>query len=117
SGESAGMPYRLRRPPTRTGHGPLTVYRAVAAAAQPLQQVPQRWVRSQGAYQSLAPNPQPLIASALQAASVPCVDKVWTELAYEAARLDVAPNLPSRLDSLYAYMDPLEALFLHRTDG
>jgi hypothetical protein len=48
---------------------------------------------------------------------VPNVDKVWTELAYESARARIAQALPSRLDSLYAYADPLEALSFTEVTG
>jgi hypothetical protein len=45
------------------------------------------------------------------------VDKVWTELAFESARVHVAPDMPSRLDALYAYADPLEALSFTEVTG
>jgi hypothetical protein len=104
------MTYRLRRPEDRAGRGNLTVYRAISTDDQPLLQRPMGWVRLQRAYQALAADSNPAIAAALAAASVPHIEKVWTELAYESVRLAVAPTLPSRLDSLFAFADPLEAL-------
>jgi len=67
-------------------------------------------VKGQRAYQALSVDPRAEIAIALQRANVDHVLKVWTELAYESVRLTVAPDAPSRLESLYAYLDPLEAL-------
>ncbi len=116
--QNAGMAYKLRRPTSRTGVGPLMVYRAIAADMdQPLTQQPMLWVRSLPACRALVDDPQPRIAKALAAASVPYVPKVWTELAYEAVRLEVSPEKPSRLDVLYAYADPLEALSFTEITG
>ncbi|GIW20264.1 MAG: hypothetical protein KatS3mg065_0560 [Chloroflexota bacterium] len=111
-------PYRLRRLSARIGQGPETVYRAVSTDNQPLLQQPMKWVRLQGAYRALAECPTPRMAAALAAAGVPNVAKVWTELAYEAVRQQIARELPSRLDSLYAFADPFEALsFTEVTSG
>lgn len=93
------------------------MYRSIANTNQPLLQQPVRWARSLPAFQALATNPTPPIAAALAAASVADVDKVWTELAYESARVQVAPEMPSRLDALYAYADPLEALSFTEVTG
>lgn len=111
------MTYQLRRPPTRDGQGPLTVYRAISTVGQPLLQQPMGWVRLQPAFQGLAVDSTPLAAAALAAASVPNVEKVWTEMAYEAGRVAVAPNLPSRLGSLFCFADPLEALSFTEVAG
>lgn len=111
------MPYELERPATRSGVGPIGVYRSISNFNQPLHQQPRRWVREQQAFKVLSGDPKPEIAAALAAAEVPVVVKVWTELAYEACRVDKAPDMPSRLDSLYAYADPLEALSFTEITG
>lgn len=100
------MAYSLRRPNTRTGTGPVTVYRATSKPNQPLLQSPIRWVRQQPAFGPLSENPNPEHAALLARVGSANIEKVWTELAYEAVRVDVAPDAPSRLDSLYAFADP-----------
>jgi hypothetical protein len=109
--------YRLRRPAVRQGVGPLTVYRAIALFDQPRRQSPVRWVRGQHAFKALSEDASPKIATALARASVDDVNKVWTELAFEEARTRIAPDMPSRLDVLYAYSDPLEALSFTEVTG
>jgi hypothetical protein len=84
---------------------------------QPRQQIPARYVVSLDAFRALSANRDPEIAAALNAAKVDFVLKVWTELAYEAVRIRVRPTAPSRLESLFAFADPIEALsFTEETD-
>ena len=112
-------PHRLQRPEERNGVGPIDVFRALAPqGVQPLSQVPQKWTRSRPAFQSLEPDARPEIAAAVRRAEVPDVDKVWTELAYESVRTEVAPQLPSRLDALFCFADVFEAFsFTEVTDA
>ena len=56
-------------------------------------------------------------STTLVAAGVPEVPKIWTELAYESVRLRAGPEMPSRLDALYAFADPLEALSFTEVTG
>jgi hypothetical protein len=110
--------YELRRPAGREGVGPLEVFRAISPAPQARQQIPARYVASLDAYRALSANPAPEIAAALNTAKVDSVLKVWTELAYEAVRIRVRPTAPSRLESLFAFADPIEALsFTEETDA
>jgi hypothetical protein len=96
----------------------MTVYRAISPEPQALDQRPMGWVRSQPAYSTLATDPDPKVAAALSTAGTPRVAKVWTELAYEAVRSALAPDAPSRLDSIFACADPIEALsFTEATDS
>lgn len=91
-----------------SGVGPAIVFRAITANV-PLLQTPQSWVRNQPAFERLAADCLPDAAAALQAAGVLEVEKVWTELAYESVRAAAARDWPSRLDSLFAFADPVEA--------
>ncbi len=86
----------------------MTVFRAITENV-PLRQTPQSWVRKQQSFPPLAETPVPEKAVELHGAGTPQVEKVWTELAYETVRLEVAPELPPRLDSLFAFADPIEA--------
>jgi hypothetical protein len=103
------MPYSLRRPGSGSGVGGLTVYRAVSRVNQPLLQEPVRWTRQQGAFESLWEKSDPKDAALLARVGAPHIPKIWTEIAYEVVRSEVAPDHPSRLDSLFAFADPLEA--------
>jgi hypothetical protein len=76
-----------------------------------------RWVVSQQAYAGLSANQTPETAAALLAAGVPQVTKVWTELAFEEVRKELSPDAPSRLNCLFAFADPLEALSFTETTG
>ncbi len=103
-------PYRLRRPQERNGLGPLEVFRVLARKdGQPLRQVPNNWVRTLDAFVSLQHDFGPGTAATLARANVPYVDKVWAELAYESVRTEVAPEQPSRLDSVFCFADVFEA--------
>lgn len=96
----------------------MEVFRALAnVSGQPLMQVPQMWTRLQPAFQSLEPDGRPEIAAALSRAQVAGVDKVWTELAYEAVRTEVGADRPSRLDSLFCFADVFEAFAFTETTG
>lgn len=95
----------------------MTVFRAITENV-PLRQTPQSWVRNQQSFPPLAEAPVPEKAAELHAAGVPHVEKVWTELAFENVRLERASHLPSRLESLFAFADPLEAFdFGYETFG
>lgn len=68
------------------------------------------FVRNTPEYRALSVSRSPEVAAALAATgTMQHVEKVWAEFAYEAARIDIAPSMPSRLDSLYALADPIEA--------
>ena len=101
--------YKLKRPPSLSGTGPLEVYRALSVGPPVLRQTPQCFVRRTDAFKGLFGRVSPTIAAALHAANVSLVPKVWTELAYESVRAEILPSAPSRLDALYAFADPFEA--------
>lgn len=106
------------RPEKRIGVGPITVYRAVAPVQQPDLQMPQGWVVSQNAYRGIVSQAgHASAAAALMAASVPGVPKVWTELAFEEVREEIAASYPSRLASLFACVDPIEAFAFTEASG
>lgn len=106
--------YVLERPESLSGVGSLIVYRAISRESQPLLQTPMLWARQQAAFTALTASPEPATAAQLHASGVPLVPKIWTELAYESVRVRVARTLPSRLDSLFAFTDPLEAFSLEQ---
>jgi hypothetical protein len=58
-------------------------------------------------YELLSMNPDP--ARAMTVLDDPYLEDVWTELAYEHVRQQVAPTSVSRLGALYAFVDPIEA--------
>jgi hypothetical protein len=58
-------------------------------------------------FQVLAADPTP--AHAASFVREPFFRDVWTELAYEKVRQEVAPNAVPRLNALFAFVDPLEA--------
>lgn len=94
------------------------MFRAVDAQhQQALRQTAQRWVMNQPAYTALNQTPSPEVAAGLHQAGVLNVPKVWSELAYETVRKEAFPAAPSRLESLYAYLDPLEALSFTEVTG
>jgi hypothetical protein len=101
--------YQRVRPDQRTDRGGLTVYRCVSRLSQPLLQTPVGWTRAQASFDPLSDDPDPQHAALLHRVGTPNVRKVWVELAYETTRANVAPHFPSRLDSLYAFADPVEA--------
>ena len=114
--------YTPIRPDARSGRGSLTAYRAISrthhdqvaaigAAGQIAGEIPMRWVRQQPLFGPLEDR-NAAYAAALGAndpAVVGDVHKIWGEIAYEDARAEVAAELPSRLDSIYACPDPIEA--------
>jgi len=108
------MKYKLQRPAKRAGTGPLTVYRSTNRSDLSTIQTPQRWVMSQPAYAILSATPAASTAAQLQAAIHQHVPKIWTELAYEDVRRRLAPGAPSRLESLFAFADPVEAFSLEQ---
>lgn len=111
-------PYELKRPSSAAGVGPLTVFRAISRDKQPLLQAPRAWVTSLPAFHALSEASNPEIAApALVTSQVPAVAKIWTELAYEEVRKSVAPGSPSRLTSLFAFADPLEAFAFTEETG
>src|SRR5207253_3676004 len=69
------------------------------------------------AFKALAQSPTPETAASLVAAGVANVAKIWTELAFEAVRQQLAPEAPSRLDAIFAFADPIEALSFTETTG
>jgi hypothetical protein len=104
------LPYRPRRPDALEGIGPLEVFRAISAQNQNLHQEPRFWARVQWTFNRLLAAPDPAIAAAAHA-NPQCGDvpKLWAEVAFEIARRELAPEKPSRLESLYAWFDPIEA--------
>ena len=86
-------------------------------APQELVQRPMYFVRSADAYQGLAVNRSPTTAAALHSANVQNVVKVWSELAFDHVRQLVAPEAPSRLDSVYATPDVYEAFSFTEQTG
>jgi hypothetical protein len=75
---------------------------------------PQRYVRQLPAFQALEPlldsgGSPPDAAALLADSGFERVDKALGELAYEAVRRDFHSELPSRLDCLFAFFDPIEA--------
>ncbi len=114
---AVAVPHRLQRPNERAGLEPIEVFRSVAPQSRCPRQVPQSWVKSRPAFQSLESNPRPDIAAALFRANVPSVDKAWTELACEAVRVEVAGSSPSRLNSVFCFADVFEALSFPESAG
>jgi len=102
--------YSLRRPGL-AGRGPIEVFRVIEPqSGPPPRQVPQKWLLGQNAYRALQPDPRPETAVALVRANAPNVQKVWTEMAYEAVRTEIAPTAPPRFEAVFAFADPLEAI-------
>lgn len=116
-GHDHEVAYRLSRPESIEGVGPLRVYRAISVVQQDLRQVPMRAVQSMSAYNALSQDMTPRAAVTLARASVAYVPKVWTELAYEEVRKQVAPGAPSRLTSVYACPDVFEAFSFTEETG
>lgn len=115
------MSYKPLRPTQHHGWGSLEVFRSVSAQDQPLLQEPRQWVRRSPLFALLQQDQSSENAARLHAENPdanPAVLKIWVELAYETVRYERATDLPSRLDSLYACPDPLEAFcFLDHSDG
>ncbi len=117
------MVYSLRRFTQQSGVGPVRLFRALPNAIGQTQwqvkQVPQGYIQTLPGFGLLAAalaggsttlNNQ---AAALAATTNPeKIAKAWTEVLYEEVRAQVAPTAPSRLNSLWAFLDPLEAFAL-----
>lgn len=118
-------PYRRRRINKRFGVGPLDVFRAcentIGQTQWPEVQQPQRWIEHQPAFYALLEEDGrggDVVSAAanLQASGVTGVAKSLAELVFEKVRLEVAPDAPSRLSAVWAFLDPLDAFsFTRRT--
>lgn len=115
-------PYRRIRLAERIGVGPMTVYRVLQFPADDRfprfdhVQLPQRWARRQPEYITLeaAQMKGGDVVGAAEHLATQGADrlrlvKALQELIYERIRLEIAPTMPSRLESVYAFIDPLDA--------
>lgn len=117
-GRSDVTRYRLRRLESQTGEGTLTIYRSITPGEQPLLQTPMRWVENQPVFELLNETSlNPVHAALFHRAGTPYIPKIWTELAYESTRKEIAPERPSRLEALYAFLDPIEAFSFIQVTG
>jgi hypothetical protein len=112
------MTYEFRRPSELRGVGPFEVYRAVKEEARDAQmwQEPRFFVRQQWAFNRLLTSRDPELAALMYGNDAhpaqTSIPKLWTEAAYETKRLELDSTVPSRLDSLFACADPLDAFLL-----
>jgi hypothetical protein len=98
--------------------GAITVYRWIPLTAQPAhRQVPTHYVERLPEWQTVESafsNGQDVVRVAhhLRERGVPAanINKVLAELATESVRRQSFPDRPSRLNCLYAFLDPIEAV-------
>ncbi len=96
-----------RRPATVDGEGGL-LYRVLNVNEPPSRvQMPQPRATGTRSYQLLYTSPDPVMA--VTVLDDPYLEDVWTELAYEHVRQQVAQSSASRPGALYAFVDPIEA--------
>lgn len=108
------MPHSIQRPPSRVGVGPLPVFRAVSNRDARTTQTPAGWVRRQPAFLNFtafrsAGRSLEEAAAFSVANGIPNVPKCLTEVVYEDVRLEIALSAPSRLDSVFGFVDIYEA--------
>ena len=112
------MAYAFRRPSELRGVGPIEVFRAVKEEARDAQmwQEPMFFARQQWAFNRLLTSRDAKLAALMFGNEAhpaqKAIPKLWSEAAYEVKRQQLDPTLPSRLDSLFACVDPLDAFLL-----
>jgi hypothetical protein len=113
--------YSIRQLPGRAGLGPVRVFRALPNAVGqrhwPVDQTPQNFITSLPAFNALmnaviSGGDLAGAAAHLASQNIPMVEKSWTEVIFEAVRLQVVPDAPSRQTALWAFEDPLQAFAL-----
>jgi hypothetical protein len=112
--------YSIRRLPTLAGVGPERVFRALPNTVEqrqwPVNQTPQNHIVGLPSFTALsaAVSDGDLAGAAAHLAlqGIPLVEKAWTEVIFESVRHQVLPEAPSRLTSVWAFEDPLQAFSL-----